>query len=123
MSDVSARRSLEQQRARAAWQVVEEVDQSKGKEFKSVATSLPADIQANGLGQTMAFLRAKGKKEHNITFNAVAGWVQQRLNIANEDFMTWLMTKATTEQYRQATAEAIAFAIWMKRFAEARFKS
>jgi CRISPR/Cas system CMR-associated protein Cmr5 small subunit len=37
--------------------------------------------------------------------------------------MSWLMTKATTEQYRQATAEAIAFAIWMKRFAEARFKS
>ncbi len=123
MSDVSARRSLEQQRARAAWQVVEKVDQGKGKEFKSVATSLPADIQANGLGQTMAFLRAKGKDEHNITFDAVAGWVRQRLNIANEDFMTWLMTKATTEQYRQATAEAIAFAIWMKRFAEARFKS
>ncbi len=123
MSDASARRSLEQQRAQAAWRAVQNVDQSNGKEFKSVATSLPADIQANGLGQTMAFLRAKGKDEHNITFKAVSDWVQQRLNIANEDFMTWLMTKATTEQYRQATAEAIAFAIWMKRFAEARFKS
>jgi len=123
MSDVSARRSLEQRRAAAAWHAVQKVDQGKGKDFKSVATSLPADIQANGLGQTMAFLRAKGKEEHNVTFDAVAGWVQQRLNIANKDFMTWLMTEATTEQYRQATAEAIAFAIWMKRFAEARFKS
>jgi CRISPR-associated protein Cmr5 len=123
MSDASARRSLEQQRAQAAWHAVQGVDQDKSKEFKSVATSLPADIQANGFGQTMAFLRAKGKDEHNITFDAVADWVRQRLNIANEDFMSWLMTKATTEQYRQATAEAIAFAIWMKRFAEARFKS
>jgi CRISPR-associated protein Cmr5 len=123
MSDAPARRSLEQRRAQAAWETVQKVDQNKGKEFKSVATSLPADIQANGFGQTMAFLRAKGKDEHNITFDAVADWVRQRLNIANEDFMSWLMTKATTEQYRQATAEAIAFAIWMKRFAEARFKS
>jgi CRISPR-associated protein Cmr5 len=123
MSDASARRSLEQRRAQAAWETVQKVDQNKGKEFKSVATSLPADIQANGFGQTMAFLRAKGKDEHNITFDAVADWVRQRLNITNEDFMSWLMTKATTEQYRQATAEAIAFAIWMKRFAEARFKS
>jgi len=123
MSDAPARRSLEQRRAQAAWETVQKVDQNKGKEFKSVATSLPADIQANGFGQTMAFLRAKGRDEHNITFDAVADWVRQRLNIANEDFMSWLMTKATTEQYRQATAEAIAFAIWMKRFAEARFKS
>jgi CRISPR-associated protein Cmr5 len=123
MSDAPARRSLEQRRAQAAWETVQKVDQNKGKEFKSVATSLPADIQANGFGQTMAFLRAKGKDEHNITFDAVADWVRQRLNIANEDFMSWLMTKATTEQYRQAMAEAIAFAIWMKRFAEARFKS
>jgi CRISPR-associated protein Cmr5 len=123
MSDASARRSLEQLRAQAAWDAVQGVDPSKGKEFKSVATSLPADIQANGLGQTMAFLRAKGKEEHDITFNAVAGWVKQRLKIANKDFMTWLMTEATTDQYRRATAEAIAFAIWMKRFAEARFKS
>ena len=123
MSDAPARRSLEQRRAQAAWHAVQGVDQDKSKEFKSVATSLPADIQANGFGQTMAFLRAKGKGEHEIAFNAVAEWVKQRLNIPDKDFMTWLMTRATTEQYRQATAEAIAFAIWMKRFAEARFKS
>jgi CRISPR-associated protein Cmr5 len=123
MSDASARRSLEQQRAQAAWHAVQGVDQDKSKEFKSVATSLPADIQANGFGQTMAFLRAKGKGEHEIAFNAVASWVKQRLDIKDKDFMNWLMTRATTEQYRQATAEAIAFAIWMKRFAEARFKS
>jgi CRISPR-associated protein Cmr5 len=104
MSDAPARRSLEQRRAQAAWETVQKVDQNKGKEFKSVATSLPADIQANGFGQTMAFLRAKGKDEHNITFDAVADWVRQRLNIANEDFMSWLMTKATTEQYRRGVS-------------------
>jgi CRISPR-associated protein Cmr5 len=123
MSDAPARRSLEQQRAQAAWHAVQGVDQDKSKEFKSVATSLPADIQANGFGQTMAFLRAKGKGEHEIAFNAVASWVKQRLDIKDKDFMNWLMTRATTEEYRRATAEAIAFAIWMKRFAEARFKS
>lgn len=123
MSNGSTLRSLAQRRAEAAWKAVQGVQDGHGKEFKSIATSLPADIQANGFGQTMAFLQAKGKNEHTTAFDAVAGWVQQRLNIAEKDFMHWLMTKATTEQYRQATAEAIAFAIWMKRFAEARFKS
>lgn len=122
MSNTSTRRSLEQQRAGEAWKAVHSVQDNNGKEFKSVVTSLPADIQANGFGQTMAFLQAKGKGEHKAAFDAVTRWVQQRLNIPDKDFMSWLMTKATTDQYRQATAEAIAFAIWMKRFAEARFK-
>lgn len=121
MSSCNQRQSLEQQRAAAAWQAVQNVPDSNGNEFKSVVQSLPADIQSNGLGQTMAFLEAKGKDEHKAAFNAVAGWIKQRLHIADEHFIEWLMKKATTEQYRQATAEAIAFAIWMKRFTEARF--
>ncbi|BCX02771.1 MAG: hypothetical protein KatS3mg053_0709 [Candidatus Roseilinea sp.] len=122
MSNVGQRQSLEQQRAAAAWRAVQDVPVSNGKEFKSVATGLPADIQSSGLGQTMAFLRAKGKEEHKAVFNAVTGWIKQRLNITDGDFMEWLMTKASTEQYRYATSEAIALAIWIKRFAEARFK-
>lgn len=122
MSNQGQRQTLEQQRAAAAWQAVQAVPAGNGKEFKSVATSLPADIQANGLGQTMAFLEAKGKDEHRAVFRAVTNWVKQRLGITDANFIEWLMAKATTEQYRHATSEAIAFAIWMKRFAEARFK-
>lgn len=122
MSDKSQQRTLEQQRAAAAWRAVQDVSASNGKEFRSVATSLPADIQSNGLGQTMAFLEAKGKEEHTAAFKAVTGWIKQRLNISDKAFIEWLMTKATTEQYRYATSEAVAFAIWLKRFAEARFK-
>lgn len=122
MSNQGQRQTLEQQRAAAAWRAVQNVSANNGKEFRSVAASLPADIQANGLGQTMAFLAAKGEEEHKAVLNAVTGWVTQRLNIGNVKFMEWLMTKATTEQYRHATSEAVAFAIWLKRFAEARFK-
>lgn len=122
MSNQGQRQTLEQQRAAAAWRAVQNVSANNGKEFRSVAASLPADIQANGLGQTMAFLAAKGEEEHKAVLNAVTGWVTQRLNIGTVKFMEWLMTKATTEQYRHATSEAVAFAIWLKRFAEARFK-
>lgn len=122
MSNLGQQQTLEQQRAAAAWRAVQSVPDSNGKEFKSVATSLPADIQANGLGQTMAFLEAKGKDEHKALFKAVTGWVRHRLSIADSNFMEWLMTKASTEQYRHATSEAIALAIWIKRFTEARFK-
>lgn len=122
MNNTSQRQSLEQQRAAAAWSAVQGVDGGKGKEFKSVASNLPADIQSNGLGQVMAFLRAKGGVEHVAAFNAVAGWIKRRLHIANTDFIEWLMKESTTDQYRHATSEAIAFATWMKRFTEARFK-
>lgn len=118
----SPQQTLEQQRAAHAWQRVQAVSQ-KQKEFKSLAMSLPADIQANGLGQTLAFLAAKNEAEHQQALKAVTDWVKHRLNIPDNDFLQWLMTKASSDEYRRATTEAIAYAIWLKRFAEAHFKN
>lgn len=116
----SPQQTLEQQRAAHAWKKVQAVSQRQ-KEFRSLAMSLPADIQANGLGQTLAFLAAKKEEEHKQALAAITEWVKHRLNITESDFIQWLMTEATSEEYRRATAEAIAYAIWLKRFAEARF--
>ncbi|MCS6774899.1 MAG: type III-B CRISPR module-associated protein Cmr5 [Thermoflexales bacterium] len=113
-------RTLEQERAKHAWQAVQKAKQDNvGKEFGRVARSLPADIQANGLGQTLAFLRAKG---HNHVFDAVSDWAKQRLNHGSDNLLEWITQQATSEDYRRATAEVIAYAIWLKRFAEAELK-
>ncbi|MCS7087536.1 MAG: type III-B CRISPR module-associated protein Cmr5 [Thermoflexales bacterium] len=121
---MSAQRTLEQERAKHAWSHVRGVPTSLQKEFKSITNSLPADIQANGLGQTLAFLKAKSKGEkgeaHKRVLEAVNDWARQRLRFDHsQDLLTWITQTANSEDYRHATAEVIAYAIWLKRFAEA----
>lgn len=129
----SRRRSLEQERANEAWAVVSRVkNQSFAKEYRSLAQSAPADIQANGLGQTLAFWKAKGydngkakpDSEHARLFQDVSAWVCRQLRIGDgDDLLTWVVKTATTSDYRRATVEALAFLTWVKRFAEAELPS
>lgn len=126
---MSRQRSLEQERAEQAWECVKSVKGNpKEKEYVSLARGAPADIQANGLGQTLAFWRAKGFKKgspqpgdpHAQLYQHVAGWVQRQIaGGASHDLLEWVTKSATTNDYRRATAEAIAFLTWLKRFAEA----
>jgi len=119
MTSVGGRRSLEQQRAKAAWESVRSVD-AGDKEFLSLARGAPADIQANGLGQTLAFWKAKKGPGHNSLYRAVSGWVSERLSLRHgADLLEWVVKEASTEDYRRATVEAMAFLTWLKRFAEA----
>ncbi|MBC7233573.1 MAG: type III-B CRISPR module-associated protein Cmr5 [Chloroflexi bacterium] len=140
---MSRQRSLEQERASVAWECIQRVqernkqleDKKKyAKEYSSLARSAPADIQANGLGQTIAFWLAKGyewdKKEqqskpkqdnaHAELLSHVARWLRHRRILPEgKDPVDWISQDATTDEYRLATVEAIAFLTWLKRFAEA----
>ena len=134
---MSRQRSLEQQRAEMAWAAVWQVKQNNeklekkdkyAKEYGSLARSAPADIQSNGLGQTLAFWRAKGydhgkpkdNNPHAVLFGHVADWLRkQKILPVDKDPVEWISTEARTDEYRRASAETIAFLIWLKRFAEA----
>ncbi|MCX7683498.1 MAG: type III-B CRISPR module-associated protein Cmr5 [Anaerolineae bacterium] len=121
---MSRQQSLEQKRAAAAWErvvYVRDHGQGYAKKYGQLAKSAPADIQANGLGQTLAFWRAKTKEEHSqALFKDVSDWVKQQLGLpAQKTLLEWIMQDARTDEYRRATAEAIAFLNWLKRFAEA----
>jgi CRISPR-associated protein Cmr5 len=120
-------RTLEQERAAAAWDCVRSVKgQGFEKEYSSLARGAPADIQRNGLGQALAFWRAKGKgnRANAELFAHVSRWGMGRLGVTGHtDLLGWVMETANTEQYRHATVEAMAFLSWLKRFAEAELKS
>lgn len=126
---MSQQQSLEQKRAAAAWARIEAVrGQSYAKKYGQLARSAPADIQANGLGQTLAFWKAKGYKdgrpqadsEHARLFQDVGQWVKEQLGLLEQKtLLEWIIQDAHTDEYRRATAEAIAFLNWLKRFAEA----
>jgi len=130
---MSTRQTTEQKRARRAMECVDAVKKANegkkngwAKEYSSLARSAPADIQSNGLGQILAFWYSKGWEKSNpkndhftFLYNHVSDWVCKQMGWEGKDLLTQLTREATTTQYRRATAEAQAFLVWLKRFAEA----
>jgi CRISPR-associated protein Cmr5 len=126
---MSQQGSLEQRRANYAWRRINEVkEKGFAKKYGQLARSAPADVQTNGLGQTLAFWRANGFKaskaqqnEHAQLLDDVSGWVMKRFDWRHENgLLGWITGDgATTDGYRQATVETLALLVWIKRFAEA----
>jgi len=121
MANPTQQQTLQQKRAAHAWGCIEKVS-SNQKSYGLLVRGLPSLIQSDGLGQTLAFLKAKagGKqdKEHMVVYNHITAWVQQELNVKG-DFLEWLLGQSSTE-YRRATVEVLAYLNWIKRFAEAK---
>ena len=117
----SLQRTLEQDRAARAWNDVREVvGPEKAKEYSQLAKGAPADIQTFGLGQTLAFWYAKSEPHHRNLLKHVSDWVLMQMKVTDtQDLIDWLVNRASTDDYRRATTEAIAFLNWVKRFAEA----
>jgi len=130
------RQTTEQKRAKSAWDRIEDVaNKSYKKEYGSQARGLPAMIQTNGLGQTLAFLKAKSSKNEDNAYKALYGhlsyWGFGRLTGDNtdktpshsscptSDLLEWLIN-SDSATYRRATTEALAYALWLRRFAEAK---
>ncbi len=122
---MSTRKTLEQERASDAWDKINRVNKDE-KKYGSLARGLPAMLQTNGLGQTLAFLKAKGKGDsddyHTVLYNHIGQWLNYRIvNVTGteaSDFLGWLV-RQRSDTYRQATTEAIAYSLWLRRFAEA----
>lgn len=150
---ISARQNSEQQRGAQAWQnirAIKDIDKSSDKklekEYRSLTRGLNAMIQINGLGQTLGFLKAKGKqdktKPHYLLLSHLTQWMQEtkHFNATNSEVMksgydgllSWVLdtgtsgddyqTGTSSDDYRRATTECLAFGVWLRRFAEAELK-
>lgn len=122
---------MEQQRAKQAWDAVEAVKNESGQarrrfhnEYGTLVRGLPAMVQVNGLASTTAFLQAKAKsgndekREYSILYEQISQRLGKYL-YDNRDLMQIIM-EGSSDQYRRATAETIAYGNWLKRFVEAR---
>ena len=118
---MSLQQTLEQRRAAKAWEQTERVSkQSSKKEYGSLVRGLPANIQVDGLGQTLAFLKAKNKEEHRSAYNNLQEWLCEAENFNFKgDLLEWLL-RQSSDTYRHVTAETQAYLLWLKRFAEAK---
>jgi CRISPR-associated protein Cmr5 len=122
--------TMQQQRAKFALEKVQwaanNLNQAQQKEYKSYASALPFMIQANGLGQAVAFYRSKGEKDtHFHLYHLLSEWLTQE----NQPFHEYqdqkqngLLEGITNEDmsvYMAAQAEAMIFMDWVKKFANA----
>jgi CRISPR-associated protein Cmr5 len=111
--------TLEQERARQAWQDVSSISDQLGSKYGTQARKLPALIQINGLGQTMAFLRSKPDNQAmRKVYDHLSGWVMGRMGGTSD--LLQAVTRWSSDEYRRATTEALAYALWLRRFAEAK---
>ncbi len=138
------RQNTEQERGRQAWDNIRDIkthdtssERKLEKEYRSLARGLNAMIQINGLGQTLGFLKAKGKndenKPHYLLLMHITGWMRDPKHFkANnsgiiakgyDGLLQWIVdTDTSSADYRRATTECLAFGVWLRRFAEAELK-
>lgn len=125
MAERVGRRQLsEQARARQAWEDVGNVSENIQDKYGTLARKLPSLLQVNGLGQTLAFLLAKaGNKQtdaHYVLYGHVSDWVMGQLEPSEEDrLLDWVISQGS-DLYRRATVEGLAYAMWLRRFVEAK---
>ena len=121
-SDTSKQATLDQKRARHAWDVIQKVLASKEgqKDFGTQVKKLPARIMAAGLGQALAFLEAKNDKgKTQALLDALADWMHQRRSTAGDRRLVVRVIEGDADFLRFATAESLAYLQWLVRFADA----
>jgi CRISPR-associated protein Cmr5 len=118
--------TLEQKRASFALARIDEIKSSPDKaKYKTQLLKLPARLHSNGLGQTVAFYLSVGKQQKPEW--VICDWLQTWLRDQGAIFppgSDLIHSLAATDEgaearYREASAEARALAVWLKRFAEA----
>jgi CRISPR-associated protein Cmr5 len=122
---------LEKGRAEFAYRCVEKAieifkdNSKKQKEYKSYARKISTMILSNGLGQTLAFIKAKSEKgnAYNLIYQQLTEYMKSdhtaRIKMPQEknDLVEWVIS-CNSSTYRYITQEILAFLNWLKRFAE-----
>ena len=124
--------TMQQQRAKYAldevnelsklWATEPEKQKRFQSEFISYASGLPAMIHLNGLGQTMAFCKTKGKDRDSYEklYQIVSRWLcrEQQPYSGYKDVLAGITGK-DRQHYQLAQAETLALMSWVKKFAKA----
>lgn len=118
--------SLAQRRAAHALSKVNDHIGKKYGNYVSYVTALPATILMNGLGQACATLlsKAEGKldKPHGLLYSDLNDWLcsagHAGILSGKSDLMA-AITESDEKTYLHVQAEALAYLVWLKKFANA----
>lgn len=129
--------TLDQRRARHAWDAVERMKVASGNiggDYEREVKRLPVRVLTAGLGHALAFLRAKGKQDggdaNAALLSDLADWVLDKYD--NPDSgrpqpsraaLIEAIVKGDATFLQVSTDEALAYLQWLGRFAEAELKA
>ncbi|MCI0421905.1 MAG: type III-B CRISPR module-associated protein Cmr5 [Acidobacteria bacterium] len=128
------KQTLDQRRANHAWKAILSFSRNKpngeceydeaAKEYAREAHKLPTRIMAAGLGQALAFILAKAKdKKPNLRLlhDHLTDWVirQRPISSMKPDSLLESVIEGDSDFLRRTTDEALAYLLWLNRFAEA----
>jgi len=133
-------KTLEQKRSNYAFECISEIkreslrkeDRSFEKDVSSLISKLGTLILTNGLGNTLAFLFAKGKDHHLEVIVIISNWLfrqeepgfkRDNVKVRIEEIMKKLVLDATVEQYMYYTEETLRLVNWLRRFSDAMLES
>ncbi|MCC5935407.1 MAG: type III-B CRISPR module-associated protein Cmr5 [Balneolales bacterium] len=121
------RKTTEQWRAKAAWEQVEKVSDSKIDDFSTITDGASSLVQKVGFGQAVAFWLAKGGKNKDMV-DFLAQWLLKPKQSNEPDphkagnHLMKHITEINSSEYRVLTNEALAYLFWLKRFSKAKKK-
>lgn len=107
-----------QQRSSFALQELRNLSANRDK-FKPFIAGLPSMILQNGLGQTLAFLQAKGKDEHKAAFSIIVNWLKREKILTSGSPLQAVeeISKLNQQNYLLAQEEGLKLLEWVKRYA------
>jgi len=122
---------LEKGRAEFAYNCVKRAieifqeNHKKQKEYKSYTRKIPTMILSNGLGQTIAFVKAKAEKgnAYDLIYKQLTEYMKSdhttriRMPQNKNDLVEWVIS-CDSLTYRYITQEILAFLTWLKKIAE-----
>ena len=124
--------TLEQQRAADALKAVQvlqadpRANDKQRSNYRSYAEALPASIVMNGLGQACATLlsAANGDGDRERAYRSLhqhlQAWLCRKGGVfAGENSLIDAIVKHGQAEYVHAQAEALAYLVWLKKFAQA----
>jgi CRISPR-associated protein Cmr5 len=127
-------RKLEQGRAefayRCAEQATQELEAKQQENYLSYSKKLLPMILNCGLGQSLAFVKAKAKdnKAYKLLYSQITEYLKEsntttriKMLESKTDVVEWVVSCDTSE-YRLITKELLSFLTWLKRFAEGKIE-
>ena len=120
------RRTIEQDRARAAWAAVGSVPETTLSKYHPLAQGAPVAVHTAGLGQAVAFWLSRKRPETDALLGHLAAWLLRPGQADRPDpskrggDLMEAVQNGSGDDYRRLTAEALAYLAWLKRFAAAK---
>lgn len=116
-------RTLEQRRASHALKSIKSIQGTDTGHYVSYASSLPATIITNGLGQALSMLESKDESAHGLLLGHISEWLKFRIDeLASRTSVVDSLMESDQSLYLEAQYEALAYLSWLKQFARAYIK-